>query len=220
VFELFSDTRLTPRVDFVHTLYTVPGAVLSASSGGQASLIATTRAKTADTYQITAGMTYKLGRARTTSALSEPSDRWTIGPEFAYSATATIGDLSTLHDPGIGAFVSYRLFEYLHADGGLSAFFQEPEVRTPWDGGRTVQALAGIKIGRTRDRVGIFGKIRGGVVSHAEAFQSRDSSTRARVFGRSNLAAMDLGGVVEVDAGRRLRLRFESRRRPHVCNRM
>jgi hypothetical protein len=96
------------------------------------------------------------------------SSSWlTIGPQLAYSHAAPIGDLSPLKSAGIGAFASYRLMPNLYAHGSFAGYFGCPDVRTPWDGGRTVQMLGGVKVGVTRDRVGLFGKARFGVNTRA-----------------------------------------------------
>ena len=207
--ELFPDRRWSPRIDVAQSFYEVPGA--SFRSEIDPSVVLTHDGKIADTYQITAGVTYNARvRRRGPSSATPSSRRLTIGPQLAYSDTAAIGDLSPASRAGLGAFASYRLTPNLYADGTIAAYFGPQDVRTPWDGGRSLQMLGGIKAGVTRDRVGLFAKARIGVTSYSEVIVARDSAARRLETGRSYLPALDLGGVIEVAAGPRLVARFEA----------
>ena len=84
-----------------------------------------------------------------------------------------------------------------------------PEVPTPFDGGRLVQALGGAKVGVRRDGYGVFAKIRAGVNHYSRAFASGDTITGAIQTRGSNVAAIDVGGVVERYVGRRWLIRFD-----------
>lgn len=208
--EFFPGSRWTPRIDYLTTLYVVPGAVLGRSSPGPATLIATTSAKIADTYQLSAGITYGFGAPRGSSPSEPPSRRWTAGPQGTYASAVNVLDLNVKHRAGIGGFVSYRLSRLVHADAAVNAFPQKTWSRSPWDGGRVLQAVGGLKVGTQSERIGLFVKARGGLNSHGDALKGRESSPYTVSRGHSNLPVLDLGGIVEVGAGPRLLLRFEA----------
>jgi hypothetical protein len=193
--ELFPQSRWNARFDFISTLSIVPGP----SVGAQA----------VDTFEVSAGVGRRFGTRRESSPSDDAVGRWTLGPQIAYAVTATVGDVSPLHDAGVGVFVSCRVSRFVYVDGTLNTFFQKPVSRTPWDGGRVLQGLAGVKVGLQKERVGLFVKARGGINSYSEVYQARDHIARTLTVGRSNIPALDLGGIVEVDGGARFLLRFE-----------
>jgi hypothetical protein len=146
-------SRFSPRVDVGRTFYVVPGSILYASpDAGTASprATATLRARIANTPYIFAGVDYRLTARQLVSAsssLSQFGRRFTIGGQFAFGVRAAITDLSPVHDPGGGAFVSYCLSKYVSAEGAFNLFTTELRERTPWDGGRLSQVLGGVQPG-------------------------------------------------------------------------
>jgi outer membrane protein with beta-barrel domain len=136
--ELFPQSRWTARFDFVQTLFVVPGAVLTPPAPCcEPSLTAESKGEIAETFQVSAGVGYRLGTRRpvsTGSTVTPSIGRLNIGGQFAYAITSTFGELSPFHDAGVGAFLSYRLSRHVFADGALSAFTREAEVRSPWEG--------------------------------------------------------------------------------------
>jgi hypothetical protein len=208
--ELFPGSTWTPRFDYVTTLYIVPGTVLGASGPGPARLIATTSAKIADTYQLSAGLSYGFGAKRSTPSLEPPSRRWVIGAQGAYGAVANILDVDVKQRVGTGGFLSYRLSRLVDLDAAVTALPQTTRAHSPWDGGRILQAVGGLKVGRRIDRVGVFVKARAGVNSHGDALKARDSFPYNVNRGRSHLPVLDIGGITEMDAGPRLVLRLEA----------
>jgi hypothetical protein len=206
--DLWPQKRWSPRVELVRALYDVPGASFRPSIDD--SVILTRNGKIAETYQFTAGLTYKTSSRPHARSPHAADRRLVAGPLFAYSGAATIGDLSPLHRSGIGAFASYRLTRYVHADASGTLFPGRPRVQTPWDGGSNLHLLGGVKLGATTRGIGVFGKVRVGTSSHAAALLGRQSSPRRIEAGRAYLPALDLGGIVETATGARLLLRFEA----------
>jgi hypothetical protein len=195
--EVCSDCRWAPRVDILHMLYIVPGArVFSSPETGGPFASASIYGRVADTYQLTAGVRYRPARQKV-DGLSTPQRRSTIGVQFTYAGTAGIGSLAPWHNIGVGGFSSFRLTDHIHLDGSVSSIAGPSGVRNPWEGGRVTQALLGVKAGVTRGRLGLFVKTRAGVNSHGAAFKGRDLGELAPLLGRSNIPAVDLGGVVE-----------------------
>jgi hypothetical protein len=114
------------------------------------------------------------------------------------------------HFPALGVFAAYRSGPAVYADGAVHVSQpQVSEVVTPFDGGRLVQALVGAKLGVRRDGYGVFAKIRAGVNHYSGAFASVDRTTGATQTRGSNVAAIDVGGVVERYVGRRWLIRFD-----------
>lgn len=208
-FELFPGAQWRPRFDFVTTFYAVPGATLG-TPGGDGRLVATTSAKIRDTYQVNAGLTYGFGGPRITVPSSSAGGPWTLGAQLSYTASTNLLDLEVRHRGGIGGFVSYRFSRFVEADGAVSAFPQTTRARSPWDGGRVLQALAGVKVGVREGRVAAFAKVRGGVNSHADALKSLEWFPFSITRGRSNLPVLDIGGVVEIAAASGLLLRVDA----------
>jgi hypothetical protein len=205
--ELFPRSRWRPRLDFVTTYDVVPGAVLFNGGGGAT---ATTDARIEDTFQVSAGVSYGLGTGRTVPEPAEQSVRWTAGPTGTYAVPGNNYRLGMAGRGGIGGFVSYRLWRFVHADGSVSAFPEAAKIRSPWEGGRMLQAVGGVKVGRQGKDVGLFVRGRFGVDSHDGAVKERTSSPYALTLGRSNLPVVDLGGIVEVNAGAHWLLRLEA----------
>jgi hypothetical protein len=208
--ELFPCSRVSPRVDFVQTLYVVPGAADPWSGHCcEPQAVLAFPGKIADTFQFSVGVDYKLGTKRRGLPEDTTPGRWTIGAQFVHAVATSFGELSPFQNPGAGAFVSYRAFGPVYADAAVAWYAHEQEVRTPWDGGRVVQALAGVAVGPRRAGVGLFFQARAGIASHAEAYAGRESSSRTLSTTRSNNAALDFGGIIELDMGRRTVVRIE-----------
>ncbi|HKY20877.1 MAG TPA: hypothetical protein VJM31_06630 [Vicinamibacterales bacterium] len=135
----------------------------------------------------------------------------TGGAQLTYwAAVPALGISPPLSNAGVGGYLSYRLSNHVYADGAINAYFRQHVVRSAWDGGHMLQGLAGVKVGVRRESVGLFVKVRPGVTSSSAAFQGQDSRARTRQLGRSNAAAVDVGGIIEVNSGSRMVLRFEA----------
>ena len=208
--ELFPEARWRPRFDIVTSLYLVPGVVLSKPMPGAATALATTDARTEDTYQFSAGVTYGLGAPHSIPKSTEQPERWNLGLLGSYAVGGNLFGLDVAKRGGLGGFVSYHLSRSLYADGTVSTFPEAASGRNPWEGGRVLQALGGLKVGRQGKRVGVFVKSRFGVHSHAEAVQGRTSSPYVVTLGRSNLPVLDVGGILELRTSDHLLLRVEA----------
>jgi hypothetical protein len=203
--------QFIPRIDFLHSMYVIPGATLSGSQGGNGVTGRSTRlARVVDTYQVSLGAQYRIRGTATKGLTKRRRQTLSLGPLLNYSAGANSAGLVASHSTGIGVYLSYPIVEFVSADASVTTFLQKLTPRTPWDGGRMTQVLAGAKIGVRRERVGAFLKVRAGVNSHSEAFQGRDSAAGTIYLGRSNVPVIDLGGIVEVDMGARMLIRMEA----------
>lgn len=86
-------------------------------------------------------------------------------------------------DPGLGTRITYNLTRVFSLEAEVNYF---PSVQNdnpilgPSNGGRKVQGLFGTKIGTRRDKFGIFGKVRPGVIHFSDVFNcwARDPQTQ------------------------------------------
>jgi hypothetical protein len=177
--------RWSPQLDIVETLYVVPGANLGPT------------AEVRDTVQIRAGLRYRVGPSAPRSVAPRDWRRLvTAGAIFSSATLAELGDVAPRYDAGAGGFISYRLARAFDVDGIVTGFFDRPPVRTLWNGGRTLQALAGFRVGHHGDRVGLFAAVRAGVNSHSSALRARDAD--GIHVGRANTPVLNVGGSVEI----------------------
>ena len=208
-FEFRPASRWAPRVDFLNTLYVVNGVrVFSSAAPGGPIASTSVHGKVADTFQVSAGVRYR-PNPRATGGLSRSGERFSAGPLFTYAAAVNVAALTPIHNIGPGGFVSARVSDHIYVDAALCALLRHRPERTPWDGGRVVQALVGVKMGSRRGAVGYFVKARGGVNSHDDAFRGRERP-RVPLTGRSNVGIIDVGGVLELDLGSQILLRIDA----------
>jgi hypothetical protein len=207
--ELFPESRWTARIDFVQTMLVVPQLLLSASTNGPLTVEVYSGGRVEVLGTISGSVGYRFGRPTITGPTT-PVGRTSAGVGVAYSAIGGTYGEPPHNNVSPGGFLSYRLAEYMQADIAFNAFTGSVEPATAWEGGRAMQGLAGVKLGRRLGHVGLFAKIRAGVVSHSAAIRTfRTTTHRTQETSRSTFPALDIGGVVEVDTSSRTFLRFE-----------
>jgi hypothetical protein len=199
--------RLSARVQLSQTLYTVPSVTLF---GGPADPTeASVPARIAATTHLSASLGYRLGPPAAFADGPVTDRKWSAGGGLTTWALATIGDRSPLYNPGISGFVSYRVVRLASVEGTTAVFFRTPSTKTPWDGGRSTIVLGGVKFGSHTSRAAMYAKARAGVVSNTQVYESRDSKTGVRGYGRATMPTFDLGGIVEFEPSRASILRVE-----------
>jgi hypothetical protein len=147
------------------------------------------------------------------SAVETP--RLEVGAHF--TALGFSGNSVTRVEPGFGGRLTYNLTEAfaVEAEGN---FLPRDRFRTFRAGGRAVQGLFGVKIGKRFKRFGVFGKARPGFISFGEGVSelapsgpvfdpAQPLSFRTR---RLTHFAADLGGVLEIYPSRRVLLRLDA----------
>jgi hypothetical protein len=79
-------------------------------------------------------------------------------------------------------------------------------------GGRAFQALTGLKVGIRRDRMGYFGKLRGGTITFGETERQIGILPSGAVLDRGMFTSpvLDVGGVLEVYPSHHSILRFDA----------
>jgi hypothetical protein len=120
---------------------------------------------------------------------------------------------STVNDSGFGGRMTFNMNRYLSVEGEVNFF---PEERTNFAepfyiNSRRTQGLFGVKAGARTDRFGVFAKARPGFMHFGEGTADPRIQTLVAIpfTASSTEFALDLGGVVEVYASRRLALRFD-----------
>jgi len=152
---------------------------------------------------------------RSVLAQSDETPRIEIGAHV--TALGVSGNSNTRIEPGFGGRLTYNLTETfaIEAEGN---FFPRDRFRTFRAGGRAVQGLFGVKIGKRYKKFGFFGKARPGFISFSEGVSevvaggtvfdpAQPLSFRTR---RLTHFAADLGGVLEIYPSRRVLLRFDA----------
>ncbi|HKQ52527.1 MAG TPA: hypothetical protein VJT74_09170 [Pyrinomonadaceae bacterium] len=138
-------------------------------------------------------------------------------PRLEIGAHFTALGFSRDFEPGVGGRLTYNLTETfaVEAEGN---FFPRDRFHGLRAGGRAVQGLFGVKVGKRYKRFGIFGKARPGFISFSEGISELvpDDSVfdpqaplNFRTRRLTHFAA-DLGGVLEIYPSRRVLLRIDA----------
>lgn len=156
------------------------------------------------------------GSQRAVRAQSDELQKLEIGVHF--TSLSLNKDFETDTDPGFGGRLTLNLTRNLaiEAEGN---FFPRDKGISFRDGGRAVQGLFGVKLGKRYKRFGIFGKARPGVISYSQGFLSYiipttpiiDPSTPISIRAeRLTHFAFDIGGVLEFYPSRRVFTRMDA----------
>jgi outer membrane protein with beta-barrel domain len=113
---------------------------------------------------------------------------------------------------GVGGRFTYNFNDSLAVETEVNFFLNENESYTSRRvGGKPVQALFGVKAGRRFRRVGVFGKVRPGVISFSRVISSGiGGGPLLPDFSRRTHFNLDLGGVFEVYPSRRVVFRVDA----------
>lgn len=119
-------------------------------------------------------------------------------------------------EPGLGLRLTYNLMPMIALEAESNFFFRDKDPRPGFSGGKKTEYLFGPKIGFRSKRFGIFGKVRPGFVRFNRfptIFRIIQSPTAIEVAltdsGPANFFALDVGGVGEFYASRRIAVRFD-----------
>jgi hypothetical protein len=143
--------------------------------------------------------------------LSPRADAQTAPPKFEAGAQFTTIHLTDVKENtfGFGIRFVYNPVRYLSLESEVNYTVTRPPFATSLTGGHVLEGFFGPKAGLRKSKFGVFGKIRPGFASFSDVVKSVDPSTFTVQTGRRTQFALDVGGVVEIYASRRVSLRYD-----------
>ena len=209
--EFYPFPRLITRFEISGNPYRIANFTAPAASG-----FVVRPGQITDHFGISVGVGYRLGALRENPPETEVSSRLEFGPQFTTLIVQRESALDGVRtEPGIGGFASFQVWRFFYADSAVNFFVRDTNSSSVHDGGRIFQGLFGLKGGISRDRIGIFGKVRPGFNSYSHAFTGISQISAGppplfkNLFDRSTNFVLDLGGVVELYPSRHTTLRFD-----------
>lgn len=157
------------------------------------------------------------GEARAQSSAAQGSGTQDELPKFeigGHFTSLTLGDEQT--EPGLGVRFTYNATKHIALEAEGNLFPHNAQSRSFRNGGRSVEGLFGVKIGKRYERFGIFAKARPGLISFTrgrfDLVPNNDGSSFPFDFRTEQLThfAFDVGGVVEFYPSRRIVTRFDA----------
>jgi hypothetical protein len=125
------------------------------------------------------------------------------------------GEGGEKNEPGFGGRLGYNLNRYFALEAEANYFPRDRDA----DGGRKAQVLAGAKVGKRFEKVGLFGKARPGFVRFSQGDYRPGPNVCAARFppsiacfesdAKTNFA-LDLGGVAEFYPSKKTIIRFDA----------
>lgn len=125
-----------------------------------------------------------------------------LGAQFSM---IRLTDLDTT-EPGVGGRVTYNINHHLSVEGEFNFFPREHAVLT---GGQKIEGLFGAKYGWRSDRIGIFGKLRPGLLHFDNVAIACPPGALCIKPGPQTNFALDIGGVAEYYPSRHTALRLD-----------
>lgn len=154
------------------------------------------------------------GSQRSVRAQADELQKFEIGAQF--TSLSLNKDFETDTEPGFGGRFTYNLTRNfaLEAEGN---FFPREKRLSFRDGGRAIQGLFGVKLGKRYKKFGIFGKARPGFISYSQGFFEFVPTTptfdpTVQILTRSERLthfSLDIGGVLEFYPTRRVFTRID-----------
>jgi hypothetical protein len=137
-------------------------------------------------------------------------------PKFEIGGHFTSLTLDSEHtEPGLGVRFTYNATEHLAFEAEGNLFPHDNRSSSFRTGGRAVEGLFGVKIGKRWQRFGIFAKARPGLISFTrgrfDLVPNNDGSNFPFDIRTEQLThfAFDVGGVLEFYPSRRIVTRFD-----------
>lgn len=171
------------------------------------------------TFKLTAAFIFLFALGARARA-QEEAPRFEVGAQFSSIAVDDNPSNNSICNAcdefvykGVGGRFTYNVNDSLAVETEVNFFLDENRAYISRRvGGKPVQALFGVKAGRRFERVGVFGKVRPGVISfNRTIFNGRDGSlSLVPDLGRRTHFNLDVGGVFEVYPSRRVVLRLDA----------
>ncbi len=156
-------------------------------------------------WRLAVGLGYRFGKLEQAQENIPAQDHVSAGIE--YSALTLERSLGTVRDESaVGGWFSFNFSKYVGFDSAVNFFPRNVKFADFQQGGRIVQALAGVRSGVRRGRFGIFAKFRPGMQLYTAA---TDQDTRKGTTRFGDIA-FDAGGGLELYLSRHTQLRFDA----------
>ena len=140
--------------------------------------------------------------------------KFEVGAQF--SSISINGSFETRTEPGFGGRFTVNLTENFAVEMEGNIFPRDERFGALRTGGRAVQGLTGVKIGKRYERFGLFAKARPGLMSFSrgktELILTNPADPFSQIIIRSERLthfALDLGGVLEFYPSRRIFTRLD-----------
>jgi hypothetical protein len=209
VFEFRTSARTFIRVDIGKLLVREGGGFLPEVTSGPLEFALSAPGYLDSPLHLEVGFGYRAGSLRPTTESEPLPSRFTFGPQ--YSLLTLVRSKFTLRDEsGIGGFFTWDFSKYVGLDSSVLVFPRKVEFVDFQQGGRMVQAVAGIRAGVRRGRFGVYGKVRPGIqlftFTSSNIFTEIENGTGYTPY--TDLA-FDVGGIIEYSASRHVMLRLD-----------
>ena len=152
-------------------------------------------------------------------AQADETPRVEVGLQFSSLSFTRVVFSDTHTEPGFGGRITYNLNDQVALEAEGNFFPKKNFASSTAQGGRAIEGLFGVKVGKRFERFGIFGKARPGFVIFTNAITEInalrvESGGELFVipdleFGAKTHFATDVGGVIEIYHSRRLATRFD-----------
>lgn len=152
------------------------------------------------------GASYRLGALRQAQESSPaPEARFAAGGQ--YSLLTSERGLDRVRDEfGVGGWFTWNFSKYFALDSTAGFFPRTIHIADFQQGGRILQALAGLRGGIRRGRIGVFAKFRPGIQRYGLTEQE---AVTFKVAAFTDVA-FDVGGIIEVYASHHTLFRFDA----------
>lgn len=157
---------------------------------------------------------FPIGNKEAQAQTQDELPKFEIGAQF--SSLSINRSFQTRTEPGFGGRFTVNLTDNFALEAEGNIFPRDERFGSLRTGGRAIQGLMGVKIGKRYQRFGIFGKARPGLVSFSRGKIELIPTTSTDPFAQINIRnerlthfATDLGGVLEFYPSRRIVTRLD-----------
>jgi hypothetical protein len=209
VFEYYLTPRWIWRTDAGVDLLQIYSHTVSVGTGG--AVIAAGSLRPA--FQFSTGFSYRLGELQTRAEeenISNTDEKWEVAGLFSSQSRESTATSDVTTQPGIGGRATYSLLPFLSVEAAVTFFVRSENHVSPFEGGRSVQTLLGVKSGVRHEKLGYFVRVRPGFQIFTRAVSSLDPNTLVFATENKTHPALDLGGGVELFPSRRTIIRFDA----------
>jgi hypothetical protein len=164
------------------------------------------------------GLTRSFGAPREAEPEHVPAAAaWDVGASFLLQPKKEPVPFELEADLSPSVWASWNCSRHISWDSSLThtgpGRFDGVEFANYQAGGRSLEALTGLKVGLRRDRMGYFARLRGGTITFGETERTVGIDSDGATFGTRGMftnPVLDVGGVWEVYPSRHTLLRFDA----------